>query len=162
REVLRDVEAADFAPDGAELAIVRSVNGKDRLEYPIGNVLYESSSGIVRPRFSPDGEHIAFLHFGVPNDDRGNVMVVDRAVPARGLTLIGASVAGLAWSGRDEVWSTAADVGADAALHAVTLEGRERVVERVPGRLTIHDVAPDGRALLDRATARWAIVALAP
>src|SRR5262249_2039951 len=56
REVLRDVEAAAFAPDGAELAIVRSVNGKDRLEYPIGNVLYESSSGIVRPRFSPDGE----------------------------------------------------------------------------------------------------------
>src|SRR5262249_11991623 len=34
--------------------------------------------------------------------------------------------------------------------------------ERVPGRLTIHDVAPDGRALVSRATARWAILALAP
>ena len=162
REVLRDVEAADFAPDGAELAIVRSVNGKDRLEFPVGNVLYETSGGVARPRFSPDGEHIAFVHFAVPNDDRGNVVVVDRAGHARDLTKLWASVSGLAWSPRGEVWFTAAEVGADADLHAVTLDGRERVVERVPGRLTIHDVAADGRALLSRATARWAIVVLAP
>ena len=40
RETLEHVRAADWSPDGSELAIVRRVDGVDRLEYPPGKVLY--------------------------------------------------------------------------------------------------------------------------
>src|SRR6185503_12479553 len=38
REVLQDVYYADWSPDGKSLAVVRSVDGRFRLEYPIGRV----------------------------------------------------------------------------------------------------------------------------
>jgi len=64
-------------------------------------------------------------------------------------------VAGLAWSpdGR-EVWFTAARVGADSALHAVDLSGRERTLAPAVGRFVVHDIAADGRVLLGRTTIR--------
>ncbi len=34
REVLEDVREADWSPDGEGLAIIREVDGKERLEYP--------------------------------------------------------------------------------------------------------------------------------
>ena len=42
REVLESVQWADWSPDGAQFAVVRDVGGRNRLEYPIGKVLYES------------------------------------------------------------------------------------------------------------------------
>ena len=39
REMVEDVKFADWSPDGSELAIVRRVDGRDRLEFPIGTVL---------------------------------------------------------------------------------------------------------------------------
>src|ERR1700732_4143969 len=47
RPVLEDVEAADWSPDGTNLAVVHNVSGRERLEYPIGKVLYENSGGGV-------------------------------------------------------------------------------------------------------------------
>jgi eukaryotic-like serine/threonine-protein kinase len=41
RPLLDDVMAADWAPDGESLAVMRRVNGHNRLEYPIGHVLIE-------------------------------------------------------------------------------------------------------------------------
>ena len=43
RELLENVREADWSPDGSQLAIIREAQGKDRLEYPIGKVLYEVS-----------------------------------------------------------------------------------------------------------------------
>ena len=37
REVLDSVREADWSPDGTELAIIHGVNGRDRLEFPIGH-----------------------------------------------------------------------------------------------------------------------------
>ena len=34
--------SADWSPDGKELAVVHVVNGRYRLEYPIGKVLFET------------------------------------------------------------------------------------------------------------------------
>jgi sugar lactone lactonase YvrE len=162
REVLRDVETADWSPDGSALAIVRSVNGQDRLEFPIGKVLFETAGWLQSARFSPAGDRIAFLHHPLPTDDRGEVVVVDLDGHARSVTKMWGSASGLAWAPDGELWFSAADEGADAALYATSLDGRERVVASVPGRLTILDIASDGRVLLSRATARWAIVVLAP
>ncbi len=57
RPVLENVEWADWSPDGNSLAVVRNVGGRDRLEFPIGKVLYETSGGwISYPRVSPKGD----------------------------------------------------------------------------------------------------------
>src|SRR5271155_3572453 len=57
RPILEDVEWADWSPDGNNLAVVRNVHGRDRIEYPIGKVLYETSGGwISYPRVSPKGD----------------------------------------------------------------------------------------------------------
>ena len=68
RELVRDVKFADWSPDGSELAIVRHVDGRDRLEYPIGTVLVERQGRRgdrhwLRSRVSPDGSRVAFVHY---------------------------------------------------------------------------------------------------
>src|SRR5271168_534575 len=52
REVLEDVAWADWDANG-ELAVVHRSHGGDRLEYPIGHVLYQSKGWISHLRFSP-------------------------------------------------------------------------------------------------------------
>ena len=59
REVLEDVQEADWSPDGHSLAVARSVSGRYRLEYPAGTVLYETSGWISHARVSPDGTRVA-------------------------------------------------------------------------------------------------------
>ena len=55
RDLLDNVEAADWTPDGNALAVVHVVNGQSRVEYPIGKVLYETTGWISHLRFSPKG-----------------------------------------------------------------------------------------------------------
>jgi hypothetical protein len=50
REIADGVEYADWAPDGETLAVVRRVGGKDRLEYPMGKVVYETAGWVSHPR----------------------------------------------------------------------------------------------------------------
>ena len=77
REVLQDVFYADWAPDGKNLAVVRPVEGRFRLEYPIGQVLYETDGWITYPRFSPKGDRIAFLDHPTLGENYGSVALVD-------------------------------------------------------------------------------------
>jgi eukaryotic-like serine/threonine-protein kinase len=156
KDVLDQVRSADWSADGSEFAVARpldptgALDGPSRIEYPVGTVLCEAT----RPshvRLSPDGRHVAFLEHPVWGDDRGSVAVVDRSGRKKTLSDGWASIQGLAWGPRsDEVWFTAARVGADSALFAVTLDGRERPVHPALGRLVVHDIAPDGRVLLER------------
>src|SRR5262249_32933796 len=82
RRMLDDVKFADWSPDGAELAIIRNVDGRDRLEYPIGNVLVQpatgEASGLGFVRVSPDGQRLAFVRYQAPQSLIGSVAVVDR------------------------------------------------------------------------------------
>ena len=57
---------------------------------------------------------------------------------------------------RDLVYGDAG--GSNRAVHAVTISGRERVVARSPGVLTLQDIAADGRVLLNHASERVGIV----
>ena len=152
--VLADVRAADWASDGSDFAVVRGAGSQRRIEYPIGTVLCEA----IRPthvRLSPRRDRIAFLEHPMRGDDRGDVVVVDRKGVRTTLSSNWASSQGLAWTpdGR-EVWFTASKMGADNALHAVTLDGRERMITPALGRLILHDIAPDGRVLIERTTMR--------
>src|SRR5207244_9181775 len=61
REVAENVTSADWTSDGNALALVRRLDGLDRLEYPPGRVLRETTGYFSHVRFSPDGRRIAFL-----------------------------------------------------------------------------------------------------
>jgi hypothetical protein len=113
-------------------------------------VLFENVGFVGDPRFSPKGDRIAFLEHSVPNDDGGTVAIVDLAGKKKTISGNYATIAGLAWSpDGSELWYTAAEVGANRALHAVSASGgRARTLARIAGSLTLRDVAPDGRTLV--------------
>jgi eukaryotic-like serine/threonine-protein kinase len=162
RPILEDVEWADWSPEGNNLAVVRNVDGRDRLEYPIGKVLYETSGGwISYPRVSPKGDSVAFMDHPNQGDDGGSVAVVDVSGHKRELTREWYGTQGLAWApDGQEVWFTASELGLFHYITAVTLSGKQRLVTRVPGSLVIFDIWRDGRVLLARADRRREVMAL--
>ena len=162
RELLENIEYADFAPDGQTLAIVRVVDGKRRLEQPPGKVLYETAGWIGNPRISPKGDRIAFLDHPVTGDDGGLVAIVDRSGRKTTVSPYYASTQGLAWSpDGSEVWYTGAEVGGNRAMFASSSSGRRRVLARVTGSLTLHDVGRDGRVLVSHDVSQVGILARA-
>jgi len=162
RELLQEVQAAEWAPDGT-LAVAHYVEGKVRLEYPIGKVLYETSGWIADLRFSPAGDKIAFLDHGYWPDVRGFVSVVDLAGNKKQLTTEWESEDGLAWSpDGKEVWFTAASSGIERALFAVTLSGKQRLLFSVPSTLRLFDVYSDGRVLLGAGHERANMMGVTP
>ena len=162
RPILEDVESADWSPDGTSLAVVRNVSGRERLEYPIGKVLYETSGGwISYPRVSPKGDAVAFIDHPNQGDDGGSVAVVDLSGKKKKLTRDWYGTGGLAWSPNgEEVWFTASELGVDHYLSAVSLAGKERLVARIPGTLVVFDIWHDGRVLLARVGRRREVMAL--
>ncbi len=148
-ELLQDVTFADWSPTG-ELAVVHHTGSKDNLEYPIGHVLYSTTGAISHIRFSPRGDRIAFLDHPGRYDVRGSVGVIDLAGKKTTLGHDWQEEYGLAWSGGgDEVWFTAVEDGAtERSLWAISLAGKTREILATSEGLTLHDVAPDGRALV--------------
>ena len=162
RPVLENVQWADWSPDGNNLAIVRDVNGRNRLEFPIGKVLYETSGWISHPRVSRKGDLVAFLDHPLPGDDGGSLRVVDLSGKVKTLATDLQTIQGLAWSadGR-EVWFTADRLGLKRAIYGATLGGHDRLIARVPDTLSLQDIWPDGRVLLSRDTWRRELIGLA-
>ena len=163
REVQEDVQWADWSPDGRSFAVVRAVGPQMQLEYPAGKVLFHTTGWITNPRVSPDGRSVAFLHHPVQGDDGGSVDVVDSAGADHKLAADFSTEGGLAWSpdGR-EVWFSAAESGGNRAVYAVSLGGRRRILVRVTGNLTLHDVSRDGKVLLAHDSLRSGILAFVP
>jgi Tol biopolymer transport system component len=166
RELVKDVQGADWSPDGQSLATVSFAGGRFRLEYPIGKVLYEPSGWVTYARVSPAGDRIAFLDHPRLGDLGGTVTVLDRDGNRTPLSSGWKSLQGLAWSrSGNEVWFTGSrsGKGGSSALYAVTLAGRERAVFTSPGTIKLHDISADGRrVLLTRGTTRGGIVAFSP
>jgi serine/threonine protein kinase len=161
REVLERVQWADWNADGSNLAVVRDFGGRNRLEYPIGHPLYETGGWIGHPRFSPKGDEIAFIDHPVQGDDSGSLAVVDLAGHKKTLSGEWYTIQGLAWSpDGKEIWFTASKSGVDRTLEAVTLDGKERMVLRLPGAIMIFDIFKDGRVLLMRASWRRELVGI--
>src|SRR5262245_10897722 len=76
-EVLENIHAADWSPDGKTLAVAQFSGGMDRLLYPAGQVLYETSGWIAYARVSPRGDRIAFLDHPILGQNGGSVSVLD-------------------------------------------------------------------------------------
>jgi Tol biopolymer transport system component len=150
REILESAQAADWSPDGKNLAVCRVVGNKSRLEYPIGKVIYETAGWLDQVRMSPDGKLLAFVDSPQRGNNNGNVKIVDTSGKVR---LDGPFVSGtssLAWSPKgDEVWF--------AGVEALTLDGKVRPVWVSPNA-GVFDLSRDGRALINELTARREIV----
>jgi eukaryotic-like serine/threonine-protein kinase len=151
RALMEEVRDADWGPDG-ELAIVHRQDGVDRLEYPPGQLLHESSGYMSEPRVSSDGASVAFLDHGFWSDDRGWVKVVDRAGTVTTLSDEMYAVQGLAWApGGERLFYSGADEAAGRTLQVRSTSARASAMRpefATPGDTIVLDAAADGRWLL--------------
>jgi serine/threonine protein kinase len=162
RALLEDVESADWSPDGSRIAVVQYTAGEYSLQYPIGKKLFTAPAWVSHLRISPSGERVAFENHPFGGDE-GSVMVVEKSGKVRELSSGWLTLQGLAWSPDEtEIWFTGTRVGGNRALYAVTLAGKERVVTRVPGCLTLWDIGTQGRVLMTEAYERAAVMAMLP
>jgi Tol biopolymer transport system component len=169
REVLDNVQDADWAANGESMAIVRYVpeNNHWRLEYPIGKVLFESINWISHPKISPDGKQVAFAdHENPGGDDEGSVAVISSDGTDNNkdkkLSSGWTSLEGILWSpAADEIWFTSSGSGSAANPHAVSLSGRLRTITNVPGGMWVEDLRNDA-TLMVKHQQRIGIRGLAP
>jgi Tol biopolymer transport system component len=151
RDVLDDVMAADWDPEGQDLAVLRRVGGEKRLEYPIGHVV-EDKDDLFNVRVLPGGRLATFRS-----------EETELGLWHHSLLLLGSSgqkivLSGgwtqwpyLSWSqATREILFVASREGEDVGLHAVSLAGRERLVARLPGDSDQHDVDLRGRLLVEQ------------
>ena len=162
REVLDSVEWADWGPDGESFAVIRPNPGGNHLEYPIDNTIYSPEAWVSHVRFSPNGEYLALADH-VPGGDDGRIVIIDKRGNHKASSSFYSSVQGLAWSPNGkEVWFSAVPNGAARSLYALDMSGKERLIYRAPGGVTIHDISRAGLVLLTSDKTRLAMFALAP
>jgi serine/threonine protein kinase/Tol biopolymer transport system component len=150
RAVMDRVQWADWAPDGAELAVIRNLQNSARIEFPVGHVIYETGdSWMSALRVSPRGDWLAFAHQPVRDSEGGSLEIISRTGVRRVLSTGWADLTGVAWrpDGR-EIWFTAAGRNEVKSLRAVTLDGKQRLVARLLGQITLQDIGHDGRVLI--------------
>jgi hypothetical protein len=146
REVLDNVQDADWSASGDTMAIVRYVpeNNHWRLEYPVGKVLLDSINWMSHPRISPDGKSIAFSdHQNPGGDDEGALAVIaaDGQGKEKILSSGWTSLQGILWSpSGDEIWFTSTNTGSASNPRAVTLSGKLRDMTNVPGGMWLQDM----------------------
>ncbi len=163
REVVDNVQWADWAPDGQSLAVIRpSARELSHLEFPAGKAIYEPAGWVSHVRFAPSGEWLAVVDH-VPEGDDGRIVIIDTHGNRKSSSSFYSSVEGLAWApGGKEVWFSAVPAGAARSIYALDLSGKERLIYRAPGGLTIQDISRTGLVLLTSDKARIALSALPP
>jgi len=161
RELLENVVAADWSPDGTQLAVAIRENGETRIEYPIGQVLYKTKGRLdYSMRVSGGGKQIAFIEAPpstqalAPNEH--DVRIVDGA--GKATTLVRAqtprSLAGCLWRQRGDREVLFASLSMDTAkghtsdIDAVDLSGQVRTLYRGTGDFLPQDSLADGRLLI--------------
>jgi serine/threonine protein kinase len=148
REILDGVNDADWSRDGTRLAVSHTIGRRNRIEYPIGTVLYENDA--LRPpmrlRVSPKGDQLAFFEYDNVGDFA--VATLDMQGVKHTLSRGWRADGGLTWSPKgDEIWFSGAKAGANSGLPAVTFDNKERILVETPATLALDDVAHDGRVL---------------
>jgi Tol biopolymer transport system component len=148
RRLLPQVSAADWSPDGRELAVARvDDNGGSRVEWPQGKLAYHTEGTIAALRVSPEGKRLACIETQASGS---RVVVIERGGAVKELsTGWGDPLPGLAWSpdGRRVYFSLGRLTGRPS-LSVVDLHGMQRLLLALPGALRLEDVARDGRVLL--------------
>lgn len=138
-ELADRVWGACFSPDGSRFAVVRRISGMTQLEFPSGNVLYKTPDVIYQPRFSFNGDLIAFIQ---RPSAQGKVVIIN----SKGEKLAMSKECwprGIAWSRNNkEVWYSTwgYQPGSGSELKALTLTSQERSIQRFPFWLYLYDI----------------------
>ena len=162
RELLRDVVVAEWDLEGRDLAVVRHVNGRARLEYPIGKVLSTSPQAWRTRSLSPLGQHCPFRTPARRDATLGRHGRGPTRTPQGALSRLAGHGERRVVRGKPRALVRGLAPRGDLALQAVDLSGRVRLVARVPGLFWALDVDPQGRVLVCRGVERIVAMALPP
>jgi serine/threonine protein kinase/Tol biopolymer transport system component len=163
RTLAEHVAQADWHPDGKRMIISVSSPDGPRLEFPPGHVIYQQNAGwFGHPRFSPDGNKIAFENHSIAGNDDGQVDLLDMN-GKHSVIFKSSSVEGLAWSpDGKELWFAATETGGWAdTLFAVRPGGKPRVVLTSPS-IRLYDISKDGLVLLSHESWRRQLIGFFP
>ncbi len=149
REILEGVRAADFGPDGKEIAAIYQPGaGRQRLDFPLGTKLFEEDGAYMSTvRISPQGDRVAlWIWEGGPFV---SLVLFDRQGRRTNLIKRLSPIlppSGLVWS-RDgqELY-----FGHNDTLWAADLQGRLRILRQESTGLIPLDVSPKGSILFER------------
>ena len=131
RELSEGVVFADWAMNGDDLVVVRRIDGRLQIEFPIGSVMYETTNVVTSPRVSRDGEVIAFGEkaAGFARSWSLVFLALDGTATPFDTGFRGDRM-DLAWSpDSSEVWFNMAQ-GATRDLHAMSPAGERRTILR--------------------------------
>ncbi|MGP8246272.1 MAG: protein kinase domain-containing protein [Bryobacteraceae bacterium] len=155
RTVAEGVSSAAWSPDGKELAIVRTIDGHNRLEYPAGKVLYQSPGSIYNLRISRDGQVVYLADYPLRGDAAGFVRMIDTAGKATTLSPHCDSLLGLSNpKDGDGVLYSASTEGSEVALYLASRTGHVRRIAGFPEWYVLHAVNAVGEMLLKRCSLR--------
>jgi hypothetical protein len=160
RELLENVVAADWSPDGTQLAVAVRENQETRIEYPIGRLLYKTKGRLgYTIRISGSGQQIAFIESPPSTQafapDEYNLRIVDATGKTRTLVHARAprQLAGCLWRRGDrEVLFSFLSLdtvkGHTSDINAVDLSGQVKTLYRGMGDFLPQDSFVDGRLLV--------------
>ena len=166
RELLEHVSIADWLPDASNMALSRRVNGKWRLEFPQGKVLWESEFPPFGLRVSPNGELVAFCQYD--QGSRIGIMTIDRSGKQNYLGPVStqnsmSADSRLFWTpDGGEIWFRSFDSNDLGTIYGLSLSGKRRVIARLPGQVSLHDLSRTGKALISTDATRVGILGAAP
>ncbi|HET8900893.1 MAG TPA: hypothetical protein VFM84_03050, partial [Holophagaceae bacterium] len=164
REVLGQVQEADWTPDGARFAVMKGGTAGTlgrTVEFPAGHPIHASMLFASNLRVSPAGDRVAFFETVATTMASGQITVLG----ADGKSLASIPVkdfSGLAWGpGGKEIWfSEASDDG--SRIWAADLSGRKRLLLAQAGWLELLDVDAKGRILADLSQTITGVMGLFP
>lgn len=164
RAMLQNVQDADWSPDASSLAIIREMNGQSRLEYPVGNVLYQTAGYVSDLRFSPKGDQIAFFDHPIRYDDRGSIDVVDLQGHKKVLADRFTGEEGMAWANDESAIYFGAVFSDEGGyvINRVTLSGNLETVLAGTDNLFLFDRNKKGDLLASGNSYDHVLMALAP
>lgn len=156
RELIADTWSADWGP-GGELAVVRSVDKAENIEYPIGHViLRDAGMTPFKLRVSPRGDRLAFMALGAGHDPEIRVTDLQGHMTTIATSL---GVGNPVWSpDGSEVFFSADESLGNSAIWAATMRGRRRTVMANTQELEMQDISKDGRVLVNDQIERTALV----
>ena len=141
RDVMENVQEADWGPDGKDLAVLRQTPASHWVvEFPLGKTLLDTVRPMTGLRVSPDGKWLALM-------EGENLILLDRSGTKKSIAEIKA-FHGLAWSADGSTIRFAAgEPGGETGLWTVTTTGRKRLLYRAAGAIRFHDSSPAGDLL---------------
>jgi hypothetical protein len=154
RELLDDVMFADWAPNGEDLAVIRRVGNRNRLEFPIGNVIYDDEViALNHVRTSPSGNVVAFKDWAV-------LYIKNGRQPVRKFDINDWENAWSPLTG--EVWYASHTEAGGTEIDAITQAGRGRLVTTLPLDYLLYDISPAGYVLLGAVVESGEVLASRP